>query len=156
MGNKIEYVTPTMSDLIYLSRHIKEADRKEVFGLGCTDMTEELLSSINHSKFVKVCRINDIPVAVFGIRRTDIFRPIGIAWLLTTNETLKHRVFVGRKSKEAIKAFMKDWELLYNFVDEGNDITIKWLKWLDAKIYPAKPMGLWGIKYHYFEFRRDV
>lgn len=150
---KLSYTLPTLENLKYIADNLKEADRKEIIGQeGPGTIHDEILRSAMHSEFCLVCNFNDEPVAVFGLRRTSPFEKIGLVWLVTTAKTQERKVFVGRETKRVINRFRKDWKLLYNYVDEGNNNTIKWLKWLGAKVYPAEPHGIYGLPYHYFEF----
>ncbi|MEG2765760.1 MAG: hypothetical protein RR910_08425 [Acidaminococcaceae bacterium] len=153
----ITYSIPTEKDLVFLARHLKENDRKEIIGLsGNGNVLEELKSSVKHSEFSRVCFFGSEPVAVFGIRRMSPFEKVGIVWLLTTPKTQEHKVFVGRTTKRAVRAFMREWKLLYNYVDEENEFSLKWLRFIGAKIYPAKELGIFGVRYHYFEFLPEV
>lgn len=153
---EIRYRIPTADDLIYIADHLKDNDYREVVGLvgkGVAAIRQELLDSARQSCFMRTCLIDGEPVAAFGIVRTNPFRKEGIVWLLTTPRTLEHKIFVGRKTKQAMQGFLTEWERLYNFVDAGNELSIKWLKWLGAAVYPAEETGIFGCKYHYFEFK---
>lgn len=152
----VSYREPTSADIMYICQHLKENDLKEVIGLtGRNDLFKEVSESVEASCFKRAALFDGKPVAIFGIRRTHPILKVGCVWMLTTPDTQTKKYYVGKTTKQAIKIFMKDWELLYNYVDEGNEFSIRWLKFLGARIKPAKAFGAYGCRYHYFEFTKD-
>ncbi len=155
MADNILYRLPLAKDIDYVAEHMKNNDQREIIGMvGPGNVRQELEESVARSEFCRACLFAGEPVAIFGIRRMSPLENIGIVWLLTTGKTQTRKVFVGRTTKKAVQAFMEDWDLLYNYVDEGNKFSIRWLRWMGAKIFPARPFGIFGCRYHYFEFRK--
>lgn len=151
----ITYREPRPEDLAYIADNLKREDWREVVGLvGPGGVRQELEDSVRRSCWSRVCCIDGEPVVAFGLVPTNPFRKEACIWMLTTAKTMEHKVFIGRTTKNAIRGFLKEWDLLYNFVDEGNDLSLRWLRWLGATVYPAAPVGVYGCRYHYFEWRK--
>ena len=144
------YTRPTEEDMRELARHLRPEDRRELAGLVGDNIEAACLNSLRASSAAWICKCDGFPLSAFGVAGSPIGG--GVIWMLSTTETSKHKIYVGKKTREGIRAFLHDWGYLYNYIDAGNTETIKWLKWMGAKIYPAKPMGLWRLPYHKFTF----
>lgn len=152
---KIEYVLPTDEYAEYIADNLKGNDYIEVVGLVGRDVRREIKESIKASEWSRVCLIDGEPAVVFGVMNTNIFNQEGVVWMLTTSLTQKHKIFVGRKTKEYLRKFMEHYNLLYNYVDAGNTFTLRWLAFLGATIYEPAPQGVFGLPYRRFEFTKE-
>lgn len=151
----VTWAEPTEEALRYIAANMKDEDRREVIGCVGDDILGELHRSVRWSEWSRVCLMDGVPCAVFGIERVSpVDNSLGLVWLLTTEETVANPMFTGRATKNALRHFCDVWETLYNYCDAGNVLVLRWLKFLGAKIYPAAPYGLWGRLYHRFEFTR--
>lgn len=146
------YSTPTPDDMRELARNLRVEDRRELIGMVGPNVERETLFCLEASEKAYICKVDGKPLAAFGVVRTSPIDNTGIIWMLATEETAKHKVYVGKKTLEGIRAFLHDWDYLYNYIDKGNYKTIGWLRWLGAKIYPAAPYGIYGNLYHKFTF----
>lgn len=148
------YRRPTEEDIIYLTKHLRKEDRRELTGMVGPDIEKEIRHCITASECAYACSLEGKTLAAFGVICKNPMSRHGIIWMLASEETAKHKLYTGKWTKKGIEAFLNDWEFLYNYVDEGNDETIKWLKWIGAKVYPPVPRGLYGRNYHLFTFTR--
>lgn len=146
------YHKATLADAHEIAKRMRTEDRIEIVGMIGDNIEQEVEYCIASSEQAYVCECDGVPLAAFGVVRTSPFENIGLIWMLSTEETAKHKIYTGKWTKKGIQAFLKDWDYLYNYVNKGNDETIKWIKWLCAKIYPAEPYGLYGRLYHKFTF----
>ena len=147
------YTTPTKEDMLEIARMMRQEDRREVIGIwGGNHLEEAVLYCLDKSECAYICKRDGVPMAAFGVKRENPFQNVGVIWMLATTETAKHKIYTGKWTRRGIRAFLRDWDYLYNYVDEGNDRTIAWLKWLGAKIYPPVPYGVYGLPYHKFTF----
>lgn len=149
------FSTPTVEDMREIARTMRPEDRREVVGVVGDNIEREAVFCLQSSDCAYICKHDGKPLSAFGVVRTNPFAKIGIIWMLSTVETAQHKVFVGKKTREGIRAFLSDWDYLYNYIDAGNDKTIRWLRWLGARIYPAAPYGIYGLPYHKFTFGED-
>ena len=152
MADKYVYTTPTPEDMKELASLMREEDRKEIVGAVGNNIEAECLHCLEASEVAYICKCEGVPLAAFGVIRKNPWQNIGVIWMLSTKHTKEHKIYAGKWTLKGIRAFMKDWDYLYNFVDKGNDETIKWLKWMGAKVYPPRPYGLYGNLYHKFTF----
>lgn len=152
---KIEYVLPTDEYADYIADNLKKADYIEVVGLVGRDVRREMKASIKASDWSRVCLIDGVPALVFGISTTDIFNKVGCVWMLTTDLTQEHKIWIGRATKKYLRKFMEHYNLLYNYVDAGNTFTLRWLAFLGATIYEPAPQGVFGLPYRRFEFTKE-
>lgn len=148
------YSTPTEADMREIARMMRPEDRREIAGIVGDNIEADALFCREASECAYVCKRDGVPMAAFGVVRKSPFENVGVIWMLATTETARHKIYTGKWTRRGIRAFLHDWDLLYNYVDAGNTETIKWLKWLGAKVYPAEPWGLYGLPYHRFEFRK--
>ena len=146
------YSKPTREDMIEIARMMRRQDRRELVGIVGPNIEAETLLCLEASEQAYICKCDGVPLAAFGVVRTSPFENVGIIWMLATEETAKHKIYTGKWTRKGIRAFLQDWDYLYNYIDEGNDDTIKWLKWIGAKVFPAAPYGIYGLPYHKFTF----
>lgn len=152
----IVFIKPIHGDLRYIAENLKQSTRKEIVGLTGPNILAELEHCFQTSEVAVECRIDNVPVAAFGIIRTNPFVPEGVVWFVTTEDTQKNKIYTAKQSKKVMQSWLHDWERLYNWVNEDNKQTIKWLIWMGATVYPPEPRGIATMKYCYFEFRKQV
>lgn len=150
------YRTPTDDDLSYLAAHLRPEDRRELIGMTGPNVEAEVMRCWRNSKAAYACYCDGVIISAFGVIETNPILRHGIIWMLATAETAKHKIYTGKKTREGIRAFLHDWEYLYNYVDKGNDATIAWLRWLGAVVHEPQSMGLYGLPYHLFEFFKEL
>lgn len=153
MVDEYLYREPTAEDIAQLAENLRDEDRKEVAGMTGYNFKAELEHCVKSSAKCWCCLYGDKVLAAFGVIPTNPMEREGIVWMLASRYTAEHKVYTGRWSKRGIQALLKEWDFLYNYVDKGNDETIKWLKWIGAEIYPPRPRGIYGLHYHLFVFR---
>ncbi|MBQ8920516.1 MAG: DUF2833 domain-containing protein [Acidaminococcaceae bacterium] len=152
----VKFVEPTEEQLLYIADHLKKDDYREIVGLsGRTGIRDNLLLCARCSQWARVALFEGVPMAAFGVYATNPYYKTGCIWMLTTEVTQRHKIYVGKKSREGIKAILKDWDVLWNYVDAGNVQTIQWLEWMGAKVSEPEPLPPYGCLYRYFEFRKE-
>ena len=155
VDSDFSYRTPVQEELIYLADHLRPEDVRELVCMTGPDIRAEVLRCGSNSDKCYACYYKGVIIAAFGVIPYNPIARWGIIWMLATPEAGKHKLYTGKWTRRGVRAFLEDWEYLFNYVDAGNDETIKWLKWLGAKVHEPKPYGLYGNMYHLFEFRRD-
>ena len=74
-----------------------------------------------------------------------------IVWLLCTKEVEKHPVAFLRFAKAYNDKWTEKYKVTTNWVWLGNDLHVKWLKWMGA-IFLGTPFIINGEKFQRFEF----
>lgn len=90
---------------------------------------------------------------MFGINKSTITSVEAVIWMLSTDLIHKIGFKFIRHSKHVVDVLMSDKTKLYNYVWDGNKVSIKWLQWLGFEISEPKPYGISGAPFRYFEKR---
>lgn len=56
-----------------------------------------------------------------------------IIWMLCTDKVEQHPIKFLRFTKACLKELLEDKKVLYNTVWKGNQLHVKWLKWMGAE-----------------------
>ncbi len=152
---KYEFVKPSRVDAEYIAANLKPDNYNELFCAIGPNALDDILDGLKHSDEIGCLHIDGTPAAVYGVRKASIMSDEGRVWLLMTMETEKHKVFVGKQTKKAVRELLKRYDRLYNWVNVGNYNIMRWLKWLGAEIHEPAPYGVYNLPHHFFEFRKD-
>ena len=137
-----------------LAPKIREADRREVFASHhITDMEKCLVNSLEMSHEAWAWVIDGVPVAAFGVTAGCYLTRTGTPWLLASDEIYDHIYDFLKTSKIIVEYWSNNWDVLSNYVDARNIISIKWLKFLGFMIHPARPYGLEYLPFHKFDIK---
>jgi hypothetical protein len=90
----------------------------------------------------------NIPVALFGVQRFN--EKTGVPWMVATNDISKIKRFLVENTKKYIDIMKKDFDLLVNFVDVRNTVSIEWLKRAGFQFDEPAPYGVNGLLFHRF------
>ena len=132
----IQFVEPTKEDLKYLSQNLREEDMREVSSLiPNPDYLQVLRDCVEHSDTVYVVRVDEVPVVIFGSRKTEdtverVGKKAADIWLLGTNDIKLNKTSFLKLSRKCVRELARDVDYLWNIVDPRNELHIRWLKWL--------------------------
>ena len=128
----------TLSDCLFMSTRLRQADRDEIKAAGGSDPLSSLFVGLLCSSEPLVgVNDSDEPVVMWGVIPTG--DRIGSVWALATDELSDHRIKFLRHSRHYVEALHKDFDLVYNVVDARNALHIHWLKWLRFTFIRAIP-----------------
>lgn len=74
------------------------------------------------------------PFVLFGVAPLLGHPGVGVPWLLATPAVESHKIFCLKTSLKYMDAFLQDYEILLNFVDVRNRLSIEWIKWCGFQI----------------------
>ena len=117
-----------LHDCYVIAENMRKEDRQEVLAYGGGEPLEAMVSGFIHSDDPRTVLVGDEPVAMFGSGIVE--EGVGAVWLLGTDGIKDIKVQFLRESKYWLNQLYEDYDLLFNFVDERNEVHIKWLKWL--------------------------
>lgn len=149
-----EYCKPTMQDAIYLAEHLNKADKREMNAGYGKHILRNILDGMQNSAEVGCCKFDGSPIAIYGIRRFSPIADYGLVWLFLGDIKEEDRYYVALQTKRFVRAALKRYRYLYNYVDVGNEKIIRWLKFLGAEFSEPVEYGLYGNKHLRFEIRR--
>ena len=91
------------------------------------------------------CGDDGRPEVIFGVEPLEGVEGVGIVWLMATEEIArdyKKQIQFLRKSREVIEDLQDKYPILGNYVDERNELHLKWCKWLGFSV--LKRVEKWG------------
>lgn len=150
--NVLEEITEKYNSAAhYIAGHLRESDAREAYRAtgkvaGCA-----VLTTWNRSKRKWIIFKDAKPVGLFGVDAGGEGQ--GTPWMVGTPEMAKIGLFIGKNSVKYIAKMKEDFAALGNYVSVENKMSIAWLKWCGAKIYPPEPYGPHGYLFHPFELR---
>ncbi|MFA5217180.1 phage protein Gp13 family protein [Sulfuricurvum sp.] len=144
-----------MEDVDYLKDRLRQSDVDEVWASGHHAPYEALRKSFDESIF-SLTIVNGNPIGMFGVAPVAMIGARGSVWFLASDDLEKiGRRFV-KNSRHFIDMMLMFRPYLYNFVDDRNAQSIKWLRICGAIIEDPQPYGKDGLLFRYFYFKRGA
>lgn len=75
-----------------------------------------------------------------------------VIWMLCTYEVEMHPIGFLRFCKEYLKGLLETHPFMYNYVWLGNELHVKWLKWMGVTFGETKTIN--GEPFQYFKFEK--
>lgn len=144
------------SDVDYLKDKLRYSDVREIWRSHNHTPEDALKISLDKSSVCLTIFINKIPVGMFGINPETLLGDKAIIWLLATDDILKIKIRFLRNCKKFINFILKDYSVLYNYVDNDNVDSIKWLKFIGAKVHDPVEYGVEKMPFRLFLFERKT
>ena len=115
-----------------LAKHLRPQDKEEMKASGITDFFLEVKNTVRYSKeCYKVLTPSNAVIACFGIIHTNAG---GQIWLLGTNLLRQYRKSFVKLSNDILSQWQRKYGKLFNYVSAQNTESIKWLKFIGAKM----------------------
>jgi hypothetical protein len=116
-----------MEDARHIAANMRQADRQE-----CEALTgappEIILPQAIGKPGVITWEVDGVPVAMGGVDQS--IPHVGVVWMATTNDIIKHRRKFLRVCRPMLRRLHQNFPILTNLVDARNTLHIRWLKWL--------------------------
>lgn len=152
---KVRVVPATEEHVDFLKGRLRQSDIDECEASVGMGPDEALVYSFSVSQRAWTALVGDKPILMFGVAAWSLVSKVGAPWLLGTDDIEKHKVGVAIHSRPCVAEMAKGFELLENWVDTRNKISIKWLKWCGFKVDEAGPFGTSGLPFHRFWLKED-
>ena len=156
MDIRIVTLEPRHADII---PRLRQADVEEIRAMTGTPPELPVTYSIMTSYPGWAAEVNGRTEAVFGAgpgRELPDGGTVGVPWLVGSNEIAKHPVEFFRISMRIIGEMRKHYDLLENWVDARNVLSIRWLDWAGFTIEPPETAGAEGRLFHRFWMKGSV
>ena len=98
--------------------------------------------------------IDDITNEVYGVGGVEELEGMNGVWLLCTHKVEEHPVKFLRFIKKYNDTLTTKYNPTWNIAWLGNDLHIRWLKWMGAK-FLDNVVKINGEKFQRFEFRKE-
>jgi len=151
----MEIVLATQELVSSLFGRLRKSDRQEVWASSNKDVDDALQKSFEASTKCWNIVHGGRAIAAFGVAPNTMASHIGSPWLLGTEEIKDVRISFLEASIEYTRYMIEDFEVLMNYVDARNTLSIRWLGWLGYTIEKPEPYGPEGMPFHLFWMRKD-
>lgn len=135
--------------------NLRQADRDELEASSELTVTENIELSLLHSEALWVI-VHDLGhiIGIFGLSSTTDTNgdPVGIPWLLTTDELDDFKYAFSKYSMDVVGYMLSQYSYLHNFVDSRNKKAIKWLRWLGFTIHTDEPKTFYNEAVTFYRF----
>lgn len=153
---KIEVRDASLRDIIYVARHLREADQRECLAATLVKPKHMLVSTFWHSPICLVGLVDGEPVCVFGVATGTLLGDrAGQPWFVATDKIYQHQRAFLRRNRSMVQSWLEMFPRLENYVDARNEKAIQWLEWLGFKLDPPKPYGVLGRPFRRFTMEQD-
>lgn len=129
----IEIRKATQDDAISLAPRLKQADVDEVMassGLNPLDALTESVA-VSDQDMVWCATLNGRPEIIWGVR--GVGPDLGGVWLLSSEEIMGIRRRFMQESIEYVRRMHTRYQILFNYVDIRNTVSLEWLRRLGFK-----------------------
>lgn len=124
-------VRPSRScDVLYLSDHLRAADRAEVFAATGQCPFDALMEGLQSSvECFTILSDTGVPIAMFGVAPIEGCPDRGAVWMLATDELKTVTRYFLKNTPVYIAQFHRLFPILLNCVDARNTTHIRWIRW---------------------------
>jgi len=147
----------TMDDCLELAPKMRKSDIQEIWSAGRYTPSKALVESIEASGIhAYTLRLDGETVGIFGV--VPYSEDIGVVWLMGADNMTTYKKGFYRVSQKYLKKFLKMYNKVFNYVDERNKSSSKWLESLGFKSLHRDPYyGVDKIPFNlYLKEKEDV
>lgn len=150
---KAQVVPARASHMMPLAMNMRDADLDEIYALS----DEPVLTVLNRSRRASLkcwtVLVDDEPSIIFGVAPISLLSGKGAPWMLATPRIEEIASRFVRHSRRYVDEMQRGYKTLENVVDERNELSKKWLRWLGFEIGEACAVGRHGEMFHPFRRR---
>ena len=152
MGYKVRKTTE--EDCGVLAGKVRQSDKEEIWSSHRATPIEALKQGFKESgNFCYTLLLNGEIVGIFGVNRVD--HKSGVVWLIGSNNMTSNKNGFYKVSKKYLRLFRKEFDFLFNYVDDRNKQTGKWLEKLGFSfIQQDSEFGVDKIPFNLFLIKR--
>lgn len=140
-------------DIVEIAPRMRQQDVDELWASSRSTPVEALVMSLECSDFTFTGVINGRPECMFGLSIVSHVTGHGSPWFLGTDEILNHRRDFLRASVQWRDMFLARASDLRNCVDDRNEVSKRWLRWLGFELTDPVPMGYDGAMFRMFSYK---
>lgn len=133
-----------LCDFVYNAR---ELDLQEVYHATLKDFAETPIEELKDTMCLYDEDTNEV-YAIWGVSGDTAI------WMLCTYRVEEHPIAFLRFCKEYLKGLLDTNPYLFNYVWLGNDLHVKWLKWMGATFCDVVVINHEPFQYFYFKKKK--
>tara|TARA_R100001530_G_C4307539_1_gene152121 strand:+ start:766 stop:1239 length:474 start_codon:yes stop_codon:yes gene_type:complete len=148
-----------IKDCLELAPKMRESDKQEIWSSGRFTPSGALYESLQvSSEHAYSLKLDEEVVGIFGVAPCDDQLDIGVVWLMGSDNMTTNKKGFYKISQEYLKKFLKLYKTVFNYVDERNIGSSKWLESLGfKKLYREPEFGVDKIPFNlYIKDRTNV
>jgi len=130
-----------IKDVRPVAFNMREEDAKEVMaGCGQTPTDALLFCFFSSRPCMTIVGRSGNPIAMWGV--VDQGERLGRVWMLGTDELVQDKpnsLQFLRQAKGWLARMLKDYDVLFNYVDARNAVHVKWLRWMGFTFIAEHP-----------------
>lgn len=146
-------VSPDVGEswLVTLADNLRQSDLDEIEALSGNAPRQVLLESAGLSSHAYLILDRDQnPIAAFGAAPYPL-DGVGVVWMLGTEGVDREALAIGRATKATFEMLNEAYPMaLWNYIDDRNKTSMRWLRWGGFKVVSTKSMGPHGLTFHLF------
>lgn len=154
MPVKAQIVTAQYWHISFIASAVRDADRAELYAIGCYSPKSALVMSLATSKYAWTGLVDDVPVCMFGVTPSSVLSDCGRPWMIGTDRLEAHATIFLNRCKRVVKIMLDAYPRLENYVDERNTKAIKWLQWLKFSFDEPAPYGALQLPFMKFHMEK--
>jgi len=138
----MEYTVDKASivDCLELAPKMRQSDIQEIWSSGRYTPTSGLVESLEVSgEHSYVLRLDGEAVGMFGVAPCNKKNDIGVVWLMGTDNMTNNKRGFYKVSQKYLKKFLGLYKTVFNYVDERNTSSSKWLESLGFRNLHREP-----------------
>ena len=144
-------VTATRAHAVAMAPNMRAVEVQELLDACGMAPAVALLYELDRSSVAWSWIIDGEVACMFGVVAPDWLTNEAYPWFLTTELVEKHSRQFARACKNLLPELLSAHPKLCGMVDSRHNLSVRWLRWLGARIEPARPWGVSGVPFHRFE-----
>ena len=144
-------------DCLELAPKMRESDKQEIWSAGRFTPTSGLHMSLEISgEHAYTLKLDEEVVGIFGVAPCREQPDVGIVWLMGADNMTTNKKGFYKVSQEYLKKFLEMYKTVFNYVDDRNVSSSKWLESLGFKNLGTEPkFGMDEIPFNLYVKERD-
>lgn len=130
--------------------NVREVDVREIWRTSLSDPNRAVKRSIMASREAWTALWDGEIMAIFGVCDLSVLNRVGTPWLIGSDLLLEHKKEFLKYTIEYMEKVKYGYSKLVNYIDDENEVTKHWLKWLGFKLEEPLPYGAIGKKFRRF------
>ena len=144
-------------DCLELAPKMRESDKQEIWSAGRFTPTSGLHMSLEISgEHAYTLKLDEEVVGIFGVAPCREQPDVGIVWLMGADNMTTNKKGFYKVSQEYLKKFLEMYKTVFNYVDDRNVSSSKWVESLGFKNLGTEPkFGMDEIPFNLYVKERD-
>ena len=146
-----------VTDCLELASKMRASDKQEIWSAGRFTPTSGLHRSLEISgEHAYTLKLDEEVVGIFGVAPCREQPDVGIVWLMGADNMTTNKKGFYKVSQEYLKKFLEMYKTVFNYVDDRNVSSSKWLESLGFKNLGTEPkFGMDEIPFNLYVKERD-